>query len=67
MSLAQLTERVRFTVPANVKAHWKAKAVERGMSLSTLLRAASEEMLFCYKLDVLKAELEFKRLGATIQ
>jgi hypothetical protein len=64
--MAILTERVRFTVPADVKALWKASAAERGISLSLFLRKASEEMLFCFELDILEAQLEFKRLGATI-
>jgi hypothetical protein len=64
--MAILTERVRFTAPADVKALWKASAAERGMSLSSFLRKASEDMLLCCELDVFEAELEFKRLGATI-
>ncbi len=65
--MANLTERVCFTVPADVKASWQAEAKVRGMTLSAFLRRATDDVLICYELEVLQAQLESKRLGATIQ
>ena len=41
--MKKYTERMSFTVPADVKAQWKAKAMERGISLSELIRRATAD------------------------
>ena len=38
--MKKYTERMSFTVPADVKARWKMRAKERGISLSELVRRA---------------------------
>lgn len=50
--MARLTERVRFTVPADVKAEWKAKAAARGLSLSAFLRRVTEGILVEHQINV---------------
>lgn len=40
-----LAERVRFTVPKDVKDHWNRQSAVRGMSLSAYLRDATDDLL----------------------
>jgi hypothetical protein len=42
--MATYTERIRFTVPSEQKAKWKAQAAARGISLSAYLRDKVEDM-----------------------
>jgi hypothetical protein len=65
--VARLTERIRFSVPADVKAKWKAEAAERGISLSAFLRNVAEDLVAEHELEVACAELEFRITGATLQ
>ena len=41
--MKKYTERMSFSVPADLKARWKAKAKERGISLSELIRRATAD------------------------
>jgi len=43
--MAELTQRIRFTVPKAVKDHWKAQADQRGISLSALLHDAVDGLI----------------------
>ncbi|HEV2746886.1 MAG TPA: hypothetical protein VGW34_06260 [Allosphingosinicella sp.] len=65
--MARYTERVRFSVPAEVKAEWKAKAAKRGQSLSAFLRDVTEELIAEHELDVACAEVELRITEATLQ
>lgn len=63
--MARLTERMRFFVPVEMKAEWKRRATERGMSLSAFLRDNLDDLLAEYHVELASAELE--RQGATLQ
>jgi hypothetical protein len=65
--MAQLTERVRFTVPTDVKAQWKIAAASRGMSLSAFLWDIADDLLAEHELVIACAEFEFRHTGATLQ
>lgn len=65
--MARLTERVRFSVPAEVKAEWKAKAAERRMSLSAFLRDVGDDLIAAHELEVACAELELRTTQANLQ
>ena len=65
--MAQLTECVRFSVPAEVKAEWKAKAAKRGMPLSAFLRDVADDLIAAHELEVACAELELRTTQATLQ
>ena len=41
--MKRYTERMSFTVPADVKARWKRLFQERGILLSELIRRATDE------------------------
>ena len=43
--MAKLTDRVRFTVPKDVKDSWKRKAAARGLTLSAFLRDVTHNLL----------------------
>jgi len=65
--VARLTEHVRFSVPAEVKADWKAEAAQRGMSLSAFFCGVAEDILAEHELEVACAELELRITEATLQ
>ena len=65
--MIRFTERVRFTVPSNVKAQWKEKAAASGLSLSAFLRDRVADLILDDELEVLSAQLEAQRLGAMQQ
>lgn len=65
--MARLTERIRFSVPAEVKAEWQARAAERGMSLSAFLRDVADDLIAAHELEVACAELELRMTKATLQ
>jgi hypothetical protein len=60
--MAVFTERVRFTVPVETKAKWKAQADAKGLSLSAFLRDMIDDLLAAEELSDLVIELEAKRL-----
>ena len=65
--MARHTERIRFSVPAEVKAVWKAKAVKRGQSLSAFLREVTEDLIAEHELEIACAELELRASEAKLQ
>ena len=65
--MARFPERVRFTVPTEVKAQWKAAAASRGMSLSAFLRDIADDLMAEHELEIACAEFEFRHTEATLQ
>ena len=65
--MARYTERVRFSVPSELKAEWKAEAAKRGQSLSAFLREVADELIAEHQFEVACAEVERQITNATIQ